>query len=46
MQRCEYNEELCRQFTFMADYYVKKGKFMPYGMNISKSCKSSQRTWN
>jgi len=26
MQQCDYNEELCRQFTFMADYYVKKGK--------------------
>ena len=40
MQRCEYNEELCRQFTFMADYYVKKGKFMPYGMTYQKAVRA------
>jgi len=40
MQRCEYNEELCQQFTFMADYYVKKGKFMPYGMTYQKAVRA------
>ena len=40
MQQCDYNEELCRQFTFMADYYVKKGKFMPYGMTYQKAVRA------